>query len=97
MKVKLKPEIVTLGRPDINPNDQVGIYVSPQEWNALLQDPEVIVIDTRNGYEVAIGTFQGATNPMTREFREFPHYVAENLDPQHYPKVGFCFYGTPRL
>lgn len=91
MKVKLKPEIVTLGRPDINPNDQVGIYVSPQEWNALLQDPEVIVIDTRNGYEVEIGTFQGATNPMTRAFREFPNYVAENLDPQNYPKVAmFC-------
>jgi UPF0176 protein len=91
MKVKIKPEIVTLGRPDINPNDQVGIYVSPQEWNALLQDPEVIVIDTRNGYEVEIGTFQGATNPMTREFREFPNYVAENLDPKNYPKVAmFC-------
>jgi UPF0176 protein len=91
MKVRLKPEIVTLGRPEINPNDQVGVYVSPQEWNALLQDPEVIVIDTRNGYEVEMGTFQGATNPRTRAFQEFPAYVAENLDPKHHPKVAmFC-------
>ncbi|MGL5032955.1 MAG: rhodanese-related sulfurtransferase, partial [Microcystaceae cyanobacterium] len=91
MKIKLKKEIVTLGQPDINPNEQVGQYVSPQQWNELLQDPDLIVIDTRNQYEVDIGTFVGAINPQTHHFREFPDYVAENLDPNRHPKVAmFC-------
>ncbi|MFN9175131.1 MAG: hypothetical protein ACK58N_11655, partial [Synechocystis sp.] len=91
MKVKIKPEIVTLGLPDVNPNDQVGTYVDPQQWNQLLQDPSVMVIDTRNEYEVAIGTFQGAINPHTKHFRAFPDYVQQQLDPQTTPKVAmFC-------
>ena len=91
MKVKIKPEIVTLGLPDVNPNDQVGTYVDPQQWNQLLQDPSVTVIDTRNDYEVAIGTFQGAINPHTQHFRAFPEYVQQQLDPQQTHKVAmFC-------
>ncbi|MEB3250050.1 MAG: rhodanese-related sulfurtransferase [Merismopediaceae bacterium] len=90
-KVKIKPEIVTLGQPAINPQDQVGTYVTPQDWNTLIQDPEVLLIDTRNQYEVAIGTFQGAINPETHHFREFPRYVAQHLDPQQHRKVAmFC-------
>lgn len=91
MKVKLKAEIVTLGLPTIDPNQQVGTYVSPQEWNALIADPAVTVIDTRNDYEVAIGSFQGAQNPHTDSFREFPDYVQQHLDPAQHPKVAlFC-------
>ncbi|QMS89258.1 rhodanese-related sulfurtransferase [Nostoc edaphicum CCNP1411] len=91
MKVRLKPEIVTLGLPEIDPNEQVGTYVSPQEWNDLISDPEVTVIDTRNDYEVNIGTFQGAENPQTGSFREFPDYVRHHLDPAKHTKVAlFC-------
>ena len=80
MKVKLKAEIVTMGQPDVDPTARVGHYVSPQEWNALISDPDVAVIDTRNDYEVAIGTFRGAVDPETRSFREFPRWWAENCD-----------------
>jgi len=91
MKVKLKREIVTLGQPAANPSHQVGTYVKPQDWNTLISDPEVIVIDTRNDYEVSIGTFHNAINPHTTSFREFPQYVQAHLDPQHHPKVAmFC-------
>ncbi|MGB8702020.1 MAG: rhodanese-related sulfurtransferase [Thermosynechococcaceae cyanobacterium] len=91
MKVRLKREIVTLGQPEVNPCDRTGIYVDPQDWNALITDPTVTVIDTRNDYEVAIGTFQGAQNPHTQSFRHFPDYVAQNLDPAHHSKVAmFC-------
>jgi len=91
MKVRLKKEIVTLGVPEVNPNEQVGIYVSPSEWNALISDPEVTVIDARNDYEVDIGTFQRAQNPQTRSFRQFPEYVNQNLDPRKHKKVAmFC-------
>ncbi|MGH2416055.1 MAG: rhodanese-related sulfurtransferase, partial [Microcystaceae cyanobacterium] len=91
MKIRIKQEIVTLGKPDIEPNKRVGIYVSPQEWNPLIADPEVLVIDTRNRYEVAIGTFQGAQNPQTDSFREFPDYVCQHLNPNQYKKVAlFC-------
>jgi UPF0176 protein len=72
LKVRLKREIVTMGEPDIDPLASVGTYVAPHDWNALISDPETIVIDTRNDYEVAIGTFAGAINPQTRSFREFP-------------------------
>lgn len=90
-KVKLKREIVTLGLPEVNPQDQVGQYVEPQDWNTLIQDPAVTVIDTRNQYEVSIGTFQGAINPQTRSFRDFPGYVQQQLSPQENPKVAlFC-------
>ncbi|MBD2454993.1 rhodanese-related sulfurtransferase [Nostoc sp. FACHB-87] len=91
MKVRLKSEIVTLGLPEVDPNQQVGIYVTPAEWNELISDPEVTVIDTRNDYEVRIGTFQGAENPHTKSFREFPEYVQHHLDPNQHKKVAlFC-------
>ena len=91
LKVKLKREIVTLGVSEANPSDRVGTYIDPQGWNALISDPEVTLIDTRNDYEVAIGTFKGANNPQTRSFREFPDYVRTHLDPEKQPKVAmFC-------
>ena len=91
MKVKLKREIVTLGVEGVDPNRQVGEYVEPKDWNALVSDPDVVLIDTRNDYEVAIGTFQGAENPATTNFREFPDYVDQQLDPQRTKKVAmFC-------
>ena len=91
LKVKIKPEIVTLGLPAVNPTRQVGTYVEPQDWNQIISNPEVVVIDTRNDYEVEIGTFQEAENPNTESFREFPEYVAQNLDPQQHSKVAmFC-------
>lgn len=91
MKVKIKPEIVTLGRPDLNPNQQVGTYVDPQDWNSLIQDPDVVLIDARNDFEVEIGTFQGAINPHTRSFRELPDYVEQHLDLAQHRKVAmFC-------
>jgi UPF0176 protein len=91
MKVRLKKEIVTLGLPEIDPSDRAGTYVSPQEWNALICDPEVTLIDTRNDYEVSIGTFQGAQNPKTHSFRQFPDYVRNKLDPTKHRKVAlFC-------
>lgn len=91
LKVKIKQEIVTIGVPDANPNQQVGTYVDPQDWNQIISDPEVVVIDTRNDYEVKLGSFQGASNPKTESFREFPEYAANHLDPQEHPKVAmFC-------
>ena len=91
MKVKLKKEIVTMGRPGIDPNKCVGRYASPEQWNTLVDDPECLVIDTRNDYEVEIGTFRGAINPNTSSFREFPEWVEKNLDPSKHKKVAmFC-------
>lgn len=81
LKVRLKREIVTLGRPSVNPVEQVGTYVPPQQWEALIRDPETLVIDTRNAYEVAIGTFAGAIDPGTASFREFPDWVERQLRP----------------
>lgn len=83
MKVRLKKEIVTMGVPDIDPNQSVGTYVAPKDWNALISDPDVILIDTRNEYEVGIGTFQGAIDPKTTNFREFPDWfrAQEKLRP----------------
>ena len=75
MKVRLKQEIVTMGQPDIDPVGEVGAYVKPEDWNALIADPDTLVIDTRNAYEVAIGTFDGAVNPKTASFREFPEWI----------------------
>lgn len=90
-KVKLKKEIVTMGVEGIDPKKVVGTYVKPADWNALISDPDVVLIDTRNDYEVDIGTFKGAVNPKTDTFREFPDYVAENLDPTKQKKVAmFC-------
>lgn len=91
MKVRIKNEIVTLGMPEANPNEIVGTYLSPDEWNSVISDPDTIIIDTRNDYEVAIGTFKGATDPQTQSFREFPVYVQQNLDPMKHKKVAmFC-------
>jgi UPF0176 protein len=90
-KVKLKKEIVTMGQPDIDPNHIVGTYVKPADWNALIADPEVTLIDTRNDYEVQIGTFKNAINPATTTFREFPDFVNQHLDPSRHRKVAmFC-------
>lgn len=90
-KVKLKKEIVTMGVTDIDPNDIAGTYVKPKDWNALISDPEVTVIDTRNEYEVQIGSFTHAVNPHTKTFREFPAYAEQALDPGTHKKVAmFC-------
>lgn len=90
-RVKLKKEIVTMGIDTIDPNDIVGTYVKPNDWNALISDPEVLLIDTRNEYEVEIGTFKNAINPSTETFREFPQYAENNLDPNKHKKVAmFC-------
>lgn len=91
MKVKLKKEIVTMGVEGIDPKQIVGTYVKPKDWNALISDPDVVVIDTRNAYEYEIGTFERAIDPKTETFREFPSYVANNLDPAKHKKVAmFC-------
>ncbi|WOD10165.1 rhodanese-related sulfurtransferase [Pseudomonas sp. NyZ704] len=90
-KVKLKKEIVTIGVPDVSPNETVGTYVEPGDWNALISDPEVLLIDTRNDYEVSIGTFEGAVDPQTKSFREFPEYIKAHYDPEKHKKVAmFC-------
>jgi UPF0176 protein len=90
-RVKLKKEIVTMGVEGIDPRRSVGTYVKPADWNALISDPAVTLVDTRNAYESAIGSFKHATTPNTESFREFPQYVAENLDPGKNSKVAmFC-------
>lgn len=91
MKVKLKKEIVTMGVQGIDPNVNVGTYVEPKDWNTLISDPDVTVIDTRNDYEYAIGTFKKAINPETNTFRELPQFVERELDPKRHKKVAmFC-------
>ena len=90
-KVKLRKEIVTMGVQDIDPNEIVGTYVDAEDWNELISRPDVLLLDTRNKYEVEIGTFDGAVNPETDSFREFPEYVARHLDPGNHKKVAmFC-------
>lgn len=91
MKVKLKKEIVTMGVDSIDPKKLAGRYVEPKNWNSLITDPDVTVIDTRNGYEVDIGTFEGAINPETETFRDFPNYAKRCLSPKKNKKVAmFC-------
>jgi len=80
MKVRVKREIVTMGEPEIDPRLSVGTYVDPQDWNALIADPDTLVIDTRNDYEVAIGTFAGAVDPATPSFRDFPQWFRDNRE-----------------
>ncbi len=80
MKVRLKREIVTMGQPDVDPTARTGHYVAAADWNALISDPDTVVIDTRNDYEVGIGTFQGAVDPGTRSFTEFPGWWQDNKD-----------------
>ncbi len=90
-KVKLKKEIVTMGIEGIDPKEVVGTYVHAEDWNELISDPDVILVDTRNDYEYNIGTFKNAINPNTETFREFPEYVKQNLDPKKHKKVAmFC-------
>jgi UPF0176 protein len=90
-RVKLKKEIVTMGVEGIDPKQVVGTYVKPENWNDLISDPEVTLIDTRNDYEVAIGTFKNAVDPETDTFRQFPDYVKNNMDPKKQKKVAmFC-------
>ena len=90
-RVKLKSEIVTMGVADLDPANLAGTYVEPADWNRLISDPDVTVIDTRNDYEVRIGTFKNAINPNTNSFREFPEFARKNLDPGKNRKVAmFC-------
>lgn len=91
LKIRLKKEIVTLGQPDVDPTKKVGTYVEPENWNDLIKDPEVLVLDTRNTYETRIGIFKGAVDPNIATFRGFADYVEANLDPQKHKKVAmFC-------
>jgi len=90
-RVKLKKEIVTMGVEGIDPTHVVGTYVKPEDWNALISDPDVTLIDTRNEYEVGIGTFKDALSPSTETFRQFPDFVKNNMDPTKHKKVAmFC-------
>ena len=91
MKVRLKKEIVTMGQPDVDPRAAVGHYVRPAEWNDLISQDDVVLIDTRNDYEVAIGTFEGALDPKTETFRDFPKWWEENKERFHNKRVAmFC-------
>lgn len=91
MKVRLKREIVTMGQPDVDPRARVGHYVEPRDWNALIGAEDVAVIDTRNDYEVAIGTFDGAVDPETASFRDFPKWWEANKARFHNKKIAmFC-------
>ena len=91
MKVRLKKEIVTMGQPDVDPRASVGHYVDPADWNDLIRSPDVAVIDTRNDYEVAIGTFEGAVDPETASFRDFPDWWEKNKERFHNKRIAmFC-------
>jgi UPF0176 protein len=91
LKVRLKKEIVTIGNVRANPNDMVGEYVDPKDWNALISDPDVVVVDTRNNYECRIGSFRGAIDPHTESFSQFPAWVDNNLDNMKGKKIAtFC-------
>jgi UPF0176 protein len=91
LKVRLKKEIVTLGDASVDPTRQVGIYVDPAEWNALIADPDTLVIDTRNTFEVAMGTFEGALDPGIRSFGQFKDFAARELDPARHKRIAmFC-------
>ena len=91
MKVRIKKEIVTIGLPEVDPNEVVGTYLDPEEWNRIITEPDTILIDTRNDYEVEVGTFKGAINPHTKTFTAFPDYVQKHFDNQKHKKVAmFC-------
>src|SRR3990167_10052010 len=91
IKVKLRKEIVTLGVPGIDPLRETGNHISPKDWNSVISDPNVVVVDTRNTYEFELGSFQNAINPETENFRDFPKYVAENLLDKKDKKIAmFC-------
>jgi UPF0176 protein len=91
MKVRLKREIVTIGDPDTDPNAKVGIYVDAADWNDLVKQPDILLIDTRNQFEVEMGTFEGAVDPNITRFGEFPDFASRALDPQKHKKIAmFC-------
>ena len=90
LKVRLKHEIVTMGVDGIDPKREVGTYVQPEDWNALISDPDTVLIDTRNDYEVAIGTFEGAVDPRTKAFRDFPQWFRENRESLSQGKNQIC-------
>lgn len=87
LKVRLKKEIVTLGIPGLSPAQKTGTYVKPEDWNDLISQPDVVLLETRNDYEVAIGKFKGFIDPKITTFREFPAYVRKNLDPKKHKKI----------
>ncbi len=90
-KIKLKKEIISLGQPDVKPSDRTGIRIEPKQWNALINDPEVLLIDTRNEYEYQVGAFKNAVSPNTNNFRQFPKYVTDHLNPAMIKKVAlYC-------
>lgn len=91
LKVTIKPEIVTLRQEGVDPTARVGTYIKPENWNALISDPDVVVIDTRNDFECTIGTFKNALNPETKSFSQFPDFVQQHLDANKHKKVAmFC-------
>ena len=91
LKIRLKKEIVTLGDSDTDPTRQVGVYVDPADWNALIAGPDTLVIDTRNAFEVAMGTFPGAVDPGIRSFGQFKDFAARHLDPAKHRRIAmFC-------
>jgi UPF0176 protein len=91
LKIRLKKEIVTLGDATADPTGRVGIYVEPAEWNALIASPDTLVIDTRNSFEVALGTFEGALDPKLRSFGAFKEFAANQLDPTKHRRIAmFC-------
>jgi UPF0176 protein len=91
LKIRLKKEIVTLGDGEADPTRQVGIYVEPADWNALIASPDTLVIDTRNAFEVALGTFEGALDPGIASFGQFKEFAAQKLDPNRHRKIAmFC-------
>ncbi len=91
LKIRLKKEIITMRAPEANPAKRAGTYVAPKDWNALVADPDVLVIDTRNTYETAVGTFEGAVDPGIATFTEFKDYVSRELDPARHRKIAmFC-------
>jgi UPF0176 protein len=91
LKIRLKKEIVTLGDAAVDPTRQVGTYVAPADWNALISAPDTLVIDTRNAFEVAMGTFEGAVDPGILSFGQFKEFAAQHLDPARHPKIAmFC-------
>jgi UPF0176 protein len=91
LKIRVKGEIITFNRPEADPTIRTGAYVAAADWNALLDDPDVTLLDTRNGFEVAMGSFEGAIDPELTSFSQFPEFVRATLDPAKHPKIAmFC-------
>lgn len=97
LSVKIKEELIKMNKPEANPCIQKGIYVNPKEWNQLISDPEVILIDTRNDYEILLGKFKDSINPNTKSFTEFPEYVNNNLFDMKQKKVAMYCTGRKSL